>query len=194
VQWRPLREKPMRSPAQNCARLEWCSKRQTKTAAWWNSAVDLYIDCKKYALPLKALAKKAGQRTRVRGAYRKRAEGLQAHLTKPSLKKHRVNPGAHVWVLGGICGDKVVLWEYITERWRAEVAAACYRGAIKQCLQKHRPLGPGKASWLIVEDNDPAGICAIEFRAFCCCCLQSLVFALYTHRLQERRRRGGQEE
>ena len=56
--------------------------------------------------------------------------------------------------MGGICGDKVVLWEEIAGKWCGDKAAEMYGGPIKKTLQRHRP---GKRSWLIMEDNDPAG-------------------------------------
>ena len=65
-----------------------------------------------------------------------------------------MNPGACAWVLGGICGDRIVLWHYATTKWNGKTAASMYTGPIQQALKRHRP---DKAVWRIVEDNDPAG-------------------------------------
>ena len=85
---------------------------------------------------------------------RTRKEGLLPGFTRPNITKHKFNPGGAVHILGGICGDKVVLWEGIAGRWCGDKAAEMYSGPIKKALQRNRP---GKRSWLIMEDNDPAG-------------------------------------
>ena len=64
--------------------------------------------------------------------------------------------------MAGVCNDRIVLWEEIRGRWCASAAAAMYAGPIKQALEKHRP---GKRSWLIMEDNDPAGFKSSKARA-----------------------------
>ena len=47
-----------------------------------------------------------------------------------------------------------MVWEEVTGRWNAQQASAMYAGPIRRALQRTRP---GKRSWLIMEDNDPAG-------------------------------------
>ena len=79
---------------------------------------------------------------------------MQKEFLKPSPTKHRANLGGHVHILAGICNDKVVLWEEISGRWNAKRAEEMYNGPIKKALKKRRP---GKKSWRIMEDNDPAG-------------------------------------
>jgi len=154
IKWRSPRVKPSRTTQQDQLRLQWCSAKRRLPEQFWESGVDMYIDCKKFALPLSARPREAIARMRVRGAFRTRGEGLRNHMTKPCPKKHNVFPGATAWVLGGVCGDKIVLWEYIPGRWNAEVASNMYSTAIQAALKKHRP---GRRFWTICEDNDPAG-------------------------------------
>ena len=55
---------------------------------------------------------------------------MKAHQTKPNLKRHRTNPGATAWVLGGIIGDRVRVWRYVDEKWSGATAADVYEGPI----------------------------------------------------------------
>lgn len=137
--------------------MQWCEARKRLSSCFWLERVALYIDCKKFSLPLSEKPRRSAARKRVRGACRTRAEGLRRHLTKPSQKKHRYHPGATAWVLGGVCGNRIRLWEYIPGRWNGATAAAMYSGPIKQLLLKARPLTSSRKRWHIVEDGDPAG-------------------------------------
>jgi hypothetical protein len=154
VSWRSPREKPSRTIEQEAERKIWADKYRKKAISFWTDSVDLYIDCKKFALPLSARSREAAARSKIRGALRKRSEGLVSELTRPSTKKHRYPPGAQAWVLGGICGKKIRLWQYIEGRWNSKTAARMYTGPIQKTLKKHRP---DKKRWKIVEDNDPSG-------------------------------------
>lgn len=154
VVWRRLREKPLRTAANAEARKDICDLWRKKRATFWTESVDLIIDAKKYPLPGSDAAAKRLQQQRVRGALRTRGEGLQPGFTKPGTGKHKFNPGGQVHILAGICGDRIVLWEEIRGRWNGQAAEDMYSGPIKQVLQRVRP---GKRSWLILEDNDPAG-------------------------------------
>ena len=59
-----------------------------------------------------------------------------------------------VSVCAGICGDKIVLWEEVKGPWSGQKAADMYKGPISKALEKHRPK---KATWKVLEDNDPTG-------------------------------------
>ena len=59
-----------------------------------------------------------------------------------------------VSICAGICGDKIVLWEEVKGPWSGQKAADMYKGPISKALQKHRPK---KATWKVLEDNDPTG-------------------------------------
>lgn len=154
VSWRSPREKPPRTEEQEAGRKKWADIYRKKPVSFWTDKVDMYIDCKKFALPLSARSKAAAARAKVRGALRKRSEGLASEIIRPSAKKHRYNPGAQAWVLGGIMGTKIRVWHYIDGRWNSKVAASMYNGPIQKALAKHKP---GKKKWKILEDNDPAG-------------------------------------
>ena len=154
VAWRRMREKPPRSTVHEEDRKTVCCAWRKKPATFWTDQVDLIIDAKKFALPGNDAVARRLRQQRVCGALRTRQEGLNSGLTKPSMTKHKFNPGGHVHILAGICGDKVVLWEEIQGKWCGERAEEMYSGPIKEALKKARP---GKRSWLIMEDNDPAG-------------------------------------
>jgi len=162
IVWRRLREKPPLQTKHEEARLDVCRKWKQKPAEYWCENVDLIIDAKKFPIPTNAHAMKRLRSLRVRGVFRAKHEGFDRGMTKPSARKHKFNPGGQVHILAGICNDRVVLWEEIRGRWRASAAAAMYSGPMKRALEKHRP---GKRSWLIMEDNDPAGFKSSKARA-----------------------------
>ena len=152
VAWRRLREKPPRNETHEECRRAVCDIWRKKPLSFWTEKVDLIIDAKKFPAPSNDAAARRLRQQGVRGAMRTRQEGLT--VTKPSIVKHKFNPGGHVHILAGICGDRVVLWEEIRGHWCGQRAEEMYSGPIKKLLQRRRP---GKRSWLIMEDNDPAG-------------------------------------
>ena len=154
VKWRRLREKPPRTAEHEDARADVCREWSRKPKAFWVNTVDLIIDCKKFPIPTTAASRKRLRQQHVRGALRTRKEGLAAGRVKPNGRKHKFNPGGHVHILAGVCGDRIVVWEEIQGRWNARAAAAMYEGPILKALQRRRP---GKRAWLVMEDNDPAG-------------------------------------
>ena len=154
VVWRRMREKPPRTEAHEESRKAVCNTWRKRPASFWTDSVDLIIDAKKYALPGNDAAARRLRQQRVQATLRTRGEGLDPGHTRPHPKKHNFNAGGYARILAGICGDRVVLWEEVRGSWSGQRAADMYAGPIKRVLQKHRP---GKRSWLIMEDNDPAG-------------------------------------
>ena len=154
VVWRRMREKPARTEAHEESRKAVCNIWRKRPASFWTDRVDLIIDAKKYALPGNNAAARRLRQQRVHATLRTRGEGLDPGHTRPNPKKHNFNAGGYVRILAGICGDRVVLWEEVRGTWSGQTAADMYAGPIKRVLQKYRP---GKRSWLIMEDNDPAG-------------------------------------
>ena len=154
IEWRSPREKPTRSAEQMAARREWATARQHHPKSYWQKKIHLYIDCKKFALPLSARPRQMLKRGKVRGVHRTRAEGIKPELTKPNIRKHRYPPGASAHVLAGVSNDRIVVWRYIIGRWNAATACKLYAGPILKALQK---VAPERHSWTLVEDNDPAG-------------------------------------
>ena len=154
VSWRKCREKPPRTQCQRDARREVCRLWRRKPSTYWTDTVDIIIDCKRFAIPTSQAARDRMQSQRVRGVLRTRGEGLANGFTKPNVRKHKFNPGGYVHILAGVCGDKFIVWEVIRGTWTGAQASAMYGGAIAEVLGKARP---DKATWLILEDNDPTG-------------------------------------
>ena len=75
-------------------------------------------------------------------------------FTKPSSKKHRINPGGAVNLCAGISKGRIVLWEYLDGPWSGESASKLYAGPIMKALKKHHGVKP---SYKLLEDNDPRG-------------------------------------
>eukprot|EP00973_Karenia_brevis_P025784 3559129-Karenia_brevis.AAC.1 len=65
-----------------------------------------------------------------------------------------MNTGASASVCAGICGSRIVLWEYLPKKWNGSEAAKLYEGAIIKTLKKHKGK---KRKYLVFEDNDPSG-------------------------------------
>ena len=154
VRWRSLRQKPPRTSEHEAQRVDVCKRWKRRPSTFWSDDVDLIIDNKKFAIPTTAAARKRLRQTKVRAVHRTAEEGLQPGFTKPNARKHKSNPGGSVSILAGIQRDRIVVWEEVTGRWNAQQASAMYAGPIRRALQRTRP---GKRSWLIMEDNDPAG-------------------------------------
>jgi len=154
VRWRRAREKLQRSPEMVKERLDICSKWQKFPASHWMEKVDMIIDNKQWAIPTSEQARRHLRQQRVRGHLRTPAEGLQPEFTKPSPRKHRINPGGSVNLCAGVSGDQVVFWEYLSGPWGGDAAAALYQGPILKCLQKNRGV---KRRYTIMQDNDPRG-------------------------------------
>jgi hypothetical protein len=154
VKWRRLREKPPRTAEHEEARVEVCREWSKKRKSFWTNHVDLIIDCKKFPIPTTAASRKRVRSQHVRGALRTAKEGLDAGCTKPNTRKHKFNPGGQVNILAGVCGERIVLWEEVHGRWNAAAAVGMYKGPMLKTLRRCRP---GKRSWLVMEDNDPAG-------------------------------------
>ena len=74
VQWRRLREKPVRDEAHEEHRKEVCSIWRKRRSTFWTNEVDLIIDCKKYKVPSNAAAARRLKKQTVRGALRARSD------------------------------------------------------------------------------------------------------------------------
>lgn len=152
VQARSQREKPMRTDEACQERKDICNKWRKYPATYWPK-VDLIHDIKRFTVPTYEQARRAKRMLKVRFVLRTRKEGLAKGFTKPSSRKHKVNPGGSLRVAAGIVKNKVRVWEYL-DGWGAEKAAELYRGPIAKCLRRNFK---GKASFTILEDNDPSG-------------------------------------
>ena len=154
IAWRAPREKPSRTADDMKERVTICSRWRFLPDNYFTEKVDLIMDNKKFDVPTYARAKKFHKMRRVRGHLRTKGEGLAAGFTKPNVRKNRVNPGAKVNVCAGVIGCQVKLWHYLPDRWSGDAAAALYSGPVIKTLRAHRG---NKASYRILEDNDPTG-------------------------------------
>lgn len=154
VKWRTPRERPQRSKEDERLRHDICGKWRYLPTTYFTESVDLIMDNKKFMVPTHARAARHLNMTKVRGHLRTRAEGKSPGFTKPNARKNRVNPGGVLNVCAGIIDCKVRLWHYLPKTWNGQVAADTYRGPIRKALVRHRGV---KASYLVVEDNDPTG-------------------------------------
>ena len=114
----------------------------------------MIIDNKKFDIPVTEAAREHLLKQKVTKQIRTAGEGITPGFTKPNKKRHQINPGGSVQICAGISGDRVVLWEDVGKRWNGERAAEMYLGPILKTLKKVRGV---KASYLMCEDNDPAG-------------------------------------
>ena len=57
-------------------------------------------------------------------------------------------------VCAGICGGRIVLWEYLAKVWNGAAASQLYRTAIIKTMRKEKG---EKRKYLTFEDNDPTG-------------------------------------
>ena len=153
--FRPLREKPVLTADDVRERKRFAEKYKAKSAAWWQNRIDLHIDVKHFPVYLHGVARAHAAKEGVRGAYRRKGQGLEAPFVKRG-KKCKYNTGARgVMVLAGIGRGKVRVWEYIDGRnWSGEVAASMYKGPLRTAMAKAQPQ---KRKWIVLEDNDPAG-------------------------------------
>ena len=153
VKLRRPREKPERTSEHEAERVEICDKMRRWPVDRFLDGFDMIMDNKKFNVPTTPDARHHMAKQELTGQLRTRAEGLKKHFTKPKAKEHRRNLGGAVNVCAGISNCRIVLWEYHS-KWNGQVAAELYKGPILKALKKHRGL---KASYLLVEDNDPTG-------------------------------------
>ena len=155
VYFRHFRRKPVLSAADIASRKKFAKKYSGKSAAWWRKQVHLHIDVKHFPVYLHGAARHHFAVKGTRGAYRKRGQGLDAPYVQASSQL-KFNTGARgVKVLAGVADGKVVVWSHIdNKRWNGAEAAKMYEGPILKALQQKFPR---RASWNVLEDNDPAG-------------------------------------
>ena len=151
---RPMREKPVLTEGDVAERLEFGRKYKDYPPDFWIGAIDMHMDVKFYKVCLDGRARSLIRRGRVKGALRKRGDGLKKGRTRPP-KKYKINTGVRgVNVLAGVGQSSVILWEYLPRTWNAKVAADMYQGPVKEALRKAYP---GRKTYKVLEDNDPVG-------------------------------------
>lgn len=152
VWFRRLKEKPILTPADMAERLEFGKQHAKRTKAQWVANPHAIIDNKHFQLYVNGAGRAHAARRRVRGAYRSAKDGLKPHLVKP--KGTLKFPAKSVQVTAAIVNGRIRMWHYVVGRWNGEAAAKMYRGPLAKAVKK---AFPGKRSWVVMEDNDPAG-------------------------------------
>ena len=155
VRLRPCREKPQRTTEHVQERYRVTGRWRFLSEDYFLNDVDMILDNKGFDVPTTQRARDYLKRQKVHSQLRTRGEGLKAEFTKPNQKKHRINPGGALRVCAGICGDRIVVWEYIKGNWNGQKAADLYKEVIHPSLLKHR--GLKKKGFTVLEDNDPVG-------------------------------------
>lgn len=153
VKLRRSREKPQRTDEKKEERKLLCGRMRRWPESRYTDDIDMITDCKMWPVATTPHARDYLLKQKVYGQLRTPQEGLLPTMTKPNVKRHRINPGGGLHVCAGISGGRVVVWEYYT-RWNGAKAAEMYSGPILKALKKHRGV---KASYLLAEDNDPTG-------------------------------------
>ena len=154
IQFRRMRSKPILTKEDRQARLAFAKKYRMKTKAWWVNNVHLHIDLKNFPAYVNAAARDVAAMRMVRGAYRQAGQGLDEAYVVVS-KELRYNPGVKsVKVLAGVGRGRVRVWHVLEKNWCGSTAASAYGGPILQGLRR---AWPGKRTFHVLEDNDPAG-------------------------------------
>ena len=107
IAWRTPRPEPLRNKAEEEGRVAVCKKWKRLPNNYFLEKIDAIIDNKVFPIPTYEKAKVYARKTRVRGTYRTRGDGVQKEFTKPKGNQNRVNPGARVNVAAAIINGKV---------------------------------------------------------------------------------------
>ena len=154
VKWRPARQKPTRTEADEHERKRICGILRKRPASYWQHGIHLYMDNSKWDLPPTAKGKRYLKMKKVRGHLRTRGEGLKKGYTKPNVKKHRMNTGGTASLCAGIIKGRERIWHYLPSRWCGEAAEDLYRKVVHPALT--RAYGK-KRSYTVLEENDTTG-------------------------------------
>ena len=154
IRFRKLREKPRLTAEDVAARLAFATKYRSKSKEWWCSHLDMIIDLKNFPAYLNAQTRAHAAQREVRGAYRKKGDGLSEGYTTVN-KTLRFNPGARsIMIAAGVGKGRVLMWEPIERQWSGAAAEDLYGTTMARILRRHYP---NKPKYLILEDNDPTG-------------------------------------
>ena len=152
--FRDLRHKPILIPDDVKARFKFAKKYKGKSVAWWLRSIHMHIDNHHFKVATTARGRKLLAKRTVRGVYRKRGKSLRPGHVKPHPKL-KLNTGPRgILKAGGVGGGKVLVWHTIPGRWNGDAAQHLYAEVVKPALRARHP---GKASFSILEDNDPTG-------------------------------------
>ena len=152
IWFRKLREKPILTKEDIVERAEFGKRHSRKSKSQWCEFPHAIIDNKHFPVYLNAAGREHAARRCVRGASRSGADALKPHLVKP--KGTLKFPAPSVAVTAAVIKGKIRLWHEIRGMWNGQAAADMYEGPLRKAVEKAYP---GKRSWTVMEDNDPAG-------------------------------------
>lgn len=159
--FRPLREKLKLSEPDKKERLAFAKKHKGKPKCWWAKNIHLFIDNKYFKIFHNGKHRDWAASRSIRGAYRSKGQGLEEEYVKPPKSDLKYNTGMKsACITGGVGRGKVLLWHLNTaESWSGAAAADMYAGPLTSALKESYPTHAKKkkASWTILEDNDPTG-------------------------------------
>ena len=155
IYFRKMREKPVLTETDIKDRKVFAARYRSKPRAWWTSHLHLTIDVKFFKSYLNGKARDHAAAARVKGVYRAPGQGLDSGYVT-SGKRFKQNTGAKgVNILAGVGQDRVLVWEQLPDnKWGGGVAASMYKGPVLRALKRAYP---ARASFNVLEDNDPSG-------------------------------------
>ena len=152
IRFRRLREKPILTKDDIKDRLRFGLRHKFRSKARWAFYPHAIIDNKNFPLYLNAAGREYAARRSVRGAFRSPRDALKQHLVKP--KDTIKFPVKSAVITAAIVKGRIRMWHEVDGRWNGVAAARMYSGPLRKAVAK---AFPGRRSWVVMEDNDPAG-------------------------------------
>ena len=159
IYFKPLRAKPILTKADRAKRRVFAGKNKRRTKKQWVFQPHATIDNKSWQLFLNHKGRVFAARRAVRGALRRRGDGLKPHLVKPKAGNLKYSAPS-VQVTAAVIKGRIRMWRYTTgRRWNGNEAASMYKGDLSKALKKAYPevARRPRAKFVVMEDNDPAG-------------------------------------
>ena len=152
-----LRERPVLSDEDVASRLVWANEHKKRSPKQWINSPHAIIDNKNFQVYGNRAGREHAARRTVRGVYRPQAAAPHRSIVRP--KKTLKFPAKSMQVTAAVIKGRIRLWHYVPGRWNAEAAAKMYSGPLLKTMQKAFPskARSGKATWHVLEDNDPSG-------------------------------------
>lgn len=150
-----MRQKPVRTEADEQARLQFAKDYGRKPLSFWQQRVHAYLDNKAFQVYLSPKARAYAAKLRgAKGTFRKKGDGLaKGHVKPKKTLKENFGP-KNIMIAAAISAGKVLMWHEVKGQWNAEAASKMYSEVLTPALQA---TFPGQRSFTILEDNDPSG-------------------------------------
>jgi hypothetical protein len=154
VYMHPLREKPVRTEADETDRLHFGNMYKSRPVSFWRSKVDAYLDNKFFPVYLTGRTRDYAAKRVARGSFRSKGDGLAKGHVKPR-KNLKYNTGApSIHVACAISATRVLMRHEVKGNWNAKAASEMYTQKLGPAL---RSAYPGRRRFVVLEDNDPSG-------------------------------------